>query len=68
MFLNLKNCLKTDLFNFNDKQKIIESYVSSETDNAAKYISIANEANEEIRSEARILIDKASESQDIKET
>ncbi|WP_298536956.1 sodium:solute symporter [uncultured Algibacter sp.] len=51
---------------FNDKQKIIEAYVSSETNHAAQYISIANQANEEIRSEARILIDKASKSQDIK--
>ncbi|WP_136482968.1 sodium:solute symporter [Cognatitamlana onchidii] len=51
---------------FNDRQKIIEAYISSENDNASKYIAIANEANDDIRSEARLLIDKASESQDIK--
>ncbi|WP_282124042.1 sodium:solute symporter [Algibacter mikhailovii] len=51
---------------FNDKQKIIKAYMSSENDNASKYIALANEANEDIRSEARLLIDKASESQDIK--
>ncbi|GGZ90901.1 sodium:solute symporter [Algibacter mikhailovii] len=51
---------------FNDKQKIIEAYMSSENDNASKYIALANEANDDIRSEARLLIDKASESQDIK--
>ncbi|OEJ98533.1 sodium:solute symporter [Flavivirga aquatica] len=51
---------------FNDKQKIISSFIKSENPEAAKYISIANEANDEIRKEARVLIDKASEAQNIK--
>ena len=51
---------------FNDKQKIIEAYMNSETPEASKYIAIANEANDEIRSEARALIDKASEKQNLK--
>ncbi|ULC58602.1 sodium:solute symporter [Flaviramulus sp. BrNp1-15] len=51
---------------FNDKQKIIEAYINSETPEASKYITIANEANDEIRSEARALIDKASEKQNLK--
>ncbi|WP_298494731.1 sodium:solute symporter [uncultured Algibacter sp.] len=51
---------------FRDKQKIIEAYTKSENPEAAKYISAANLANEELRQEARDLIDKAAESQDIK--
>jgi len=51
---------------FNDKQKIIESYINSNNPKASNYIAIANEANDDIRKEARILIDKASEAQNIK--
>ncbi|UKM63701.1 sodium:solute symporter [Flavobacteriaceae bacterium GSB9] len=51
---------------FNDKQTIIKSFITSETPNASNYIAIANEAQNEIRAEARNLIDKASEKQDIK--
>ncbi|SFZ91393.1 transporter, SSS family [Flaviramulus basaltis] len=52
---------------FNDKQKIIQAYVNSENpEEISKYITIANEANNEIRNEARVLIDKASENQSIK--
>lgn len=51
---------------FRDKQKIIEAYTQSDNPNTAKYISAANAANEELRQEARNLIDKASETQDIK--
>lgn len=51
---------------FNDKQKIIESYINSDTPEAKKYIALANEANDELRQEARDLIDKASESENIK--
>ena len=51
---------------FNDKQKIIQSFVNSENPEASKYIAIANQANDELKEEARILIDKASESQNIK--
>ena len=51
---------------FNDKQKIIQSFIDSENKEASKYIAIANEANDELRQEARDLIDKASENQDVK--
>jgi Na+/proline symporter len=51
---------------FNDKQKIIQAFIKKENPESSKYISVANEANDEIRSEARLLIDKASENQNIK--
>lgn len=51
---------------FNDKQKIIQSFINSENLEASKYIAIANEAHDKLRNQARLLIDKASESQDIK--
>lgn len=51
---------------FNDKQKIIESFVNSENKDAVKYIAIANQANDKLRQEARDLIDKASKNQDVK--
>ena len=51
---------------FNDKQNIIESFINSDNPEAAKYIAIANEANDDLRKEARDLIDKASESENIK--
>ncbi|MDG1729788.1 MAG: sodium:solute symporter [Algibacter sp.] len=51
---------------FRDKQKIIEAFTNSENPEAAKYISAANAANDDIRQEARALIDKVSDSQDIK--
>ena len=51
---------------FRDKQKIIKAYTSSNTPDAAKYISAANAANEELRQEARDLIDKAGESKNLK--
>lgn len=51
---------------FRDKQKIIEAYTNSGNPEAAKYIAAANTANEELRQEARNLIDKASESENIK--
>ncbi|GAA4897708.1 hypothetical protein GCM10023311_23100 [Flaviramulus aquimarinus] len=51
---------------FRDKQKIIAAYTNSEDPEVAKYISAANLANEELREEARNLIDIASDSQAIK--
>lgn len=51
---------------FRDKQKIIEAYTNTENSEVAKYISAANIANDELRQEARDLIDKASESENIK--
>ncbi|MCF7561845.1 sodium:solute symporter [Sabulilitoribacter multivorans] len=51
---------------FNDKQKIIKSFINEESPNASKYIELANEAHDDIRTEARLLIDKASENQSVK--
>lgn len=51
---------------FHDKQKIIQAFVTSNDETVSNYISIANEAEEDIRNEAKILIDKASESQNVK--
>ena len=51
---------------FNDKQKIIQSFIDADNPKASEYIAIANQANDELRQEARDLIDKASENQDIK--
>lgn len=51
---------------FNDKQTLIKSFIKSDTPEAAKYIALANEANDEIRAEAKILIDKAAKENDIK--
>ena len=51
---------------FNDKQKIIKAFINSKNPEASKYIAIANEAHNELRNEARVLIDKASENQSIK--
>ncbi|WP_067147555.1 sodium:solute symporter [Pseudotamlana agarivorans] len=51
---------------FDDKQKIIQSFITTQDETASKYISIANEAEEDIRNEAKVLIDKASQSQGVK--
>jgi SSS family solute:Na+ symporter len=51
---------------FNDKQKIISAFVEDKNDNATKFIAVANEANDDLRNEAKVLIDKASEEQQIK--
>ncbi|MGC6431507.1 MAG: sodium:solute symporter [Jejuia sp.] len=46
---------------FRDKQKIIEAYTNTNNPETEKYITAANAANEELRQEARNLIDKAGE-------
>ncbi|WP_054851425.1 sodium:solute symporter [Olleya sp. ITB9] len=51
---------------FKDKQTIISAFTNNETPNAAKYISIANEANDDIRNEAKALIEKAGEAKGLK--
>ena len=51
---------------FKDKQIIINSFINTENTEASKYISIANEANDDIRTEAKKLIEKAGEAQNIK--
>jgi SSS family solute:Na+ symporter len=51
---------------FNDKQAIISNFINSENENTANYIAMANEANDDLRNEAKLLIDKAAEAQQIK--
>ncbi|MDN3667022.1 sodium:solute symporter [Algibacter miyuki] len=51
---------------FNDKQKIINAFINTDNPEAEKYIALANKANDELRQEARDLIDKASASENIK--
>ncbi|MEP1488446.1 MAG: sodium:solute symporter [Algibacter sp.] len=51
---------------FNDKQILIKSFIKSDTPETAKYIALANESNDEIRAEAKLLIDKAAEENDVK--
>ena len=51
---------------FRDKQKILEAYTTSDNPDAIKYISAANAANDELRQDARNLIDKAGENYEMK--
>jgi len=51
---------------FRDKQNIINSFTNSDNPDATKYIAAANAANDDLRQEARNLIDKASKSENIK--
>ncbi|WP_418513527.1 sodium:solute symporter [Corallibacter sp.] len=46
---------------FKDKQQIINTYVLSNDDTYEKYIQLANEADTEIREEAKVLIQKAAQ-------
>ncbi|RKE94925.1 sodium:solute symporter [Ichthyenterobacterium magnum] len=57
---------KEQLQIFNDKKTIISNYINSESTEAKTYIALANEANEEIRAEAKTLIEKAGISQNVK--
>jgi SSS family transporter len=51
---------------FNDKQLIINKYLDTGEAKYKNYIAIANQADKEIRDEAKILIDKVAEEKDIK--
>lgn len=51
---------------FRDKQKIIDAYNTSGNPETAAFITAANAANDDIRKEARALIDKASLKMDMK--
>ncbi|RED48232.1 sodium:solute symporter [Seonamhaeicola aphaedonensis] len=46
---------------FNDKQKIISSFIETNSETSKKYIALANEANDDIRNDAKLLIEKAAE-------
>lgn len=53
--------------NFKGKQLLINNFVTnSPTENTSRSIALANKSNTEIRNQAKILIDKAAEKQDIK--
>jgi Na+/proline symporter len=51
---------------FNEKQTIISNYINSKDETAAKNIAMANDANDELRTKAKLLIEKAAEAQQIK--
>ncbi|MBU2940590.1 sodium:solute symporter [Lacinutrix sp. C3R15] len=51
---------------FNSKQSIINNYTTSETEQLKNEIHLANQANDAIRSDAKLLIEKAGEAQQIK--
>ncbi len=51
---------------FNDKQLIINKYLETGEVQYKNYIAIANQADKEIREEAKILIDKVADEKDIK--
>jgi Na+/proline symporter len=51
---------------FNDKQTLIDKYTDSENEQLKNYIHLANEASDDIRNEAKLLIDKAGEAQQVK--
>lgn len=51
---------------FNDKQVLIKSFIKSNTPKNANYIALANNAQDEIRNEAKILINKAAKQKDLK--
>ncbi|MFD2914727.1 sodium:solute symporter [Psychroserpens luteus] len=52
--------------NFNEKQSIINDYVESNNPNAAKMIAVLNDNSDQLRTQARELIDKAGDSRNIK--
>ena len=45
----------------NDKQVLISKYLESADEKYADYIALANEADQDIRAEARVIIDKVAE-------
>jgi len=51
---------------FESKQTIISSFINSENTDATQQISNANKANDDLRTEAKLLIDKAAEKQKVK--
>lgn len=51
---------------FKDKQLIINKYIDKDDDTYKKYIALANEADIEVRNEAKKIIDKVAEEKDIK--
>ena len=51
---------------FENKQTIISSFIDSQNTDGTQQISSANKANDDVRTQARQLIDKASQEQNIK--
>ena len=52
--------------NFNEKQLIINDFVTSNSPDAAKSIAVLNSSSDQLRADARLLIDKAAVAQNIK--
>ncbi len=51
---------------FKDKQKLITSFIANTTKETKAYVAAANAANNDLRAEAKALIDKAGDAMDIK--
>ncbi|TXE14936.1 sodium:solute symporter [Seonamhaeicola algicola] len=51
---------------FSDKQTLIKGFIDGENPKAEAYLSIANKAHNELREEAKVLINKAGNTQDVK--
>jgi solute:Na+ symporter, SSS family len=61
-----KGLLKEQEAVFYDKQILIKSFIETDNPDASKYLSLANEANDDLRNEAKLLIEKAAEEQNVK--
>ena len=51
---------------FEDKQTLIKSFIESDNPEAKKHLSLANDANDDLRKEAKLLIEKAAKNQNVK--
>ena len=51
---------------FNDKQTLIKSFIENDDAQSAEYLKIADDVNNDLRREARAIIDKTAEEQQIK--
>lgn len=51
---------------FQDKQRLINAYVASKSETQSLEIANLNDLNDELRADARLLIDKAGEAKDLK--
>lgn len=51
---------------FSDKQTLIKAFIDGENPKAEAYLSIANKAHNTLREEAKVLINKAGNTQDVK--
>lgn len=52
--------------NFNERQAIIKSFIESDNQNASKQLLLVNNANDNLRNQAKTLIEKAGEINNVK--